>query len=300
VPILVECPGCGTKLSAPDSGAGKKVRCPKAGCGTLVPVPMPLPVEEVPVVDAEPAPPPKPRPVKAAAVEDDDDDRPRKRRRDEGEDDDDRPRGRRRDDDDDARPRRRPRRKRSGTNPAVVGLIVLGLIVLIGGGGYGIYMLVAGGTPPPPGWKEHEYKADNFKAYFPKEPRVTSMPNPGRAGGEEFDAIESASVYVSGGFDDPVQVQMIVARFKPGMASSARDKLKTKFREMVDKTGRAGEGKSVRWLGGSGDEFTSSSEVVRIVFTDTGIYAANVRGSKGSRAKPEEEKGFFDNVRLLK
>src|SRR5436190_213733 len=63
MPIVVTCPGCPTKLSAPDTAAGKHVRCPK--CQAAVPVPAPLPEE--PVVDAKvTSPPKKPKP---AAVE---------------------------------------------------------------------------------------------------------------------------------------------------------------------------------------------------------------------------------------
>lgn len=37
MPIVVTCPSCPTKLSAPDGAAGKQVRCPK--CGAAAPVP---------------------------------------------------------------------------------------------------------------------------------------------------------------------------------------------------------------------------------------------------------------------
>ena len=39
MPIEVSCPGCGKKLRAPDSVAGKRVKCPQ--CSTPVPVPSP-------------------------------------------------------------------------------------------------------------------------------------------------------------------------------------------------------------------------------------------------------------------
>src|SRR3954469_3996928 len=62
MPIVVSCPGCPTKLSAPDTAAGKQVRCPK--CGAAAPVPDLIPSEQI--VDATPAPKAKPKP---AAVE---------------------------------------------------------------------------------------------------------------------------------------------------------------------------------------------------------------------------------------
>ncbi len=73
MPILLKCLGCGSQLNAPDSAAGKHVRCPKTGCGRLVPVPAPREG--------------KPR-------DDEDDEKPRvKRPRDEDEDEDDRDEG---------------------------------------------------------------------------------------------------------------------------------------------------------------------------------------------------------------
>src|SRR5262245_64848660 len=100
MPILVTCPGCSAKLNAPDSAAGKKVKCPKPNCGTVIPVPAALPQQpafEV-VEEAPPAPPPRPKPKLVAAVEVEEDEPPRKKsRRDDG--DDDRPKSKRRRDD---------------------------------------------------------------------------------------------------------------------------------------------------------------------------------------------------------
>jgi hypothetical protein len=54
MPIPVNCPSCGTGLKAPDSAAGKKVKCPK--CATPFPVPNPG-EEPMAVTAAAPAPP---------------------------------------------------------------------------------------------------------------------------------------------------------------------------------------------------------------------------------------------------
>lgn len=57
--LVVPCTGCPAKLSAPESAAGKQIRCPK--CKAVVTVPALVPAEEVPVVDAKvTAPPPAP------------------------------------------------------------------------------------------------------------------------------------------------------------------------------------------------------------------------------------------------
>src|SRR5262249_54351738 len=96
MPITVTCSGCSTRLTAPDSAAGKKVKCPKPGCGTIIPVPAPVAEPEPLPLDpdfdepVQQAPKPKTKPARAV-VEDEDDERSRsKRRRDDDDDDDDR------------------------------------------------------------------------------------------------------------------------------------------------------------------------------------------------------------------
>jgi hypothetical protein len=164
MPIIVVCPGCGTKLNAPDTAAGKRVRCPKPDCGTAVAVP--APVAEFEAVDEQtPAKPKKAvaevdedtpkKPKKAAAVEADDEDdapkRPKKKpaRAEADDEDEDRPVKKKRrvweddeDEDEDDRPtRKRKKQKSGGISPAVIAVIaVVGLLVL-GGVGYGIYAL---------------------------------------------------------------------------------------------------------------------------------------------------------------
>src|SRR5262245_26890235 len=83
MPISVVCPQCGAKLNAPDSAAGKRVKCPKCQTAMLVPEPLPASpeFEVVDEAEAEPVQPKKPvakpRAVKAVAeVDDDEDDRP--------------------------------------------------------------------------------------------------------------------------------------------------------------------------------------------------------------------------------
>src|SRR5437763_1162837 len=38
MPIALTCPSCGRKLNAPDSAAGRKLKCPKCGSGVEVPI----------------------------------------------------------------------------------------------------------------------------------------------------------------------------------------------------------------------------------------------------------------------
>jgi hypothetical protein len=109
MPIAVVCAKCSAKLNAPDSAAGKRVKCPK--CQNAMLVPEALPAEpEFEVVEEEPKPAKKPavKPRVQAAVEidDEEDEAPRKKRRpaDDDVEDDDRPKKkkkRKREDDED-------------------------------------------------------------------------------------------------------------------------------------------------------------------------------------------------------
>src|SRR5262249_4154612 len=109
MPISLSCP-CGARLNAPDTTAGKKVKCPK--CGDPIAVPAAAGFE---VVDEKPVPAARPR----RRVEDDeDDDRPA--------------RSRRRDDDEDDRPRKKKRKAKSGGVPVWAWATGGGLLLVAG------------------------------------------------------------------------------------------------------------------------------------------------------------------------
>ncbi|HEY1186521.1 MAG TPA: hypothetical protein VGE74_02640, partial [Gemmata sp.] len=76
--LVVPCTGCPAKLSAPESAAGKQLRCPK--CKAVVPVPAFVPAEEVPVVEATIAAVPR-KAVRPASVNEEEDERPKKKPR---------------------------------------------------------------------------------------------------------------------------------------------------------------------------------------------------------------------------
>ena len=319
MPIPVVCPACGAKLSTPDSAAGKQVRCPKAGCGTLVPVPAFLAVEEV---EETPAVPPPPRPVRAAAVEDDDDDRPRRRRRDdEDEDADDRPRSRRRDDDeeDDDRPRRRRAagRRRSGGGAGKVVAIVAGVVVLVGGVGAAVYFLAFGTASPPAGWKEYTYADAGFKAYFPVEPkrlgggRGFGMVGEGGVGGESI-SLQAATT------EDGVKIQTMIqaTRLPPNVpADQVRDGVNKRFAEVSQSPQpgtRVSGSRSVSWMGykayelrlepsdGAKVKTPNATAVTRCVVTDTHQIVAMIAAEDGGKLASRTINGFFDNIQPLK
>jgi hypothetical protein len=131
MPISVVCE-CGAKLNAPDTSAGKRVKCPK--CAAVLTVP--APEDDFEMVDDEPAPPKK-RPARVA--DDDEDDRPVKRRAsrdDDDEDEDDRPvkRRSRRDEEEDEEEDDRPRPKKKKKGKKAAAKSNLPLILGIGGG----------------------------------------------------------------------------------------------------------------------------------------------------------------------
>ena len=302
--IVVQCPGCPTRLSAPEGAAGKQLKCPK--CGALATVP-----EQV--VESKPVAPPKPKPkVTAAPVDDDEDDRPRKRR-DDDDDDDDRPRKKRRDDDDDdydhdrKRGKRRSARNSGGGGGKMAVMIVVGLVALIGVG-VAIYMLAGKGgfarKAPPPGWKEVNNADAGVKGFFPSDPMVMGAQGNmfGGLGGMnipgfgEMPQMESThTLTCGGGFGGrggaTVNVQVI--RFRGSLPRAMRD---GGFGGAFG-GGRfgGGEARDVRWLGGRGIEMRVGGDVVRQVTTDKVIVQATVSG-----AKPEEADAFFDNFELTK
>jgi len=316
VPIIVACPGCPTRLSAPESAAGKQIRCPK--CGAIATVPAPASAADVPVVDAavvSPAPQTKrvladegdrtARP-RTSSSRDNDDERPRKRKR-----------PRYADDDDDYEhdhPRRR--RRQSGGGGGVVAAVVGGL-VLVAVAGAGVYLLAGKGSlfakkaPVPPGWQQYSYPQDGFRAYFPAEPAHSRVPingfqlggaggfgGPFGAGGfQQRDGLQDAetvSVLSSGVANGSVQIQVLLIRYRNSIPAGVRDQV----RRGVDAQ-PAGAFKSVRWLGYDALEQTDSLSASRMVLTDRSIIVVRIAG-RNARTTPAEEAAFFDHFELTR
>lgn len=302
--VVVQCPGCPTRLSAPEGAAGKQLKCPK--CGALATVP-----EQV--VESKAAAPPKPKSkVTADPVDDDDDDdrpRSRKRRDEDDEDDDDRPRKKkRREEDDDydhdrKRGKRRPARNSGGGGGKMAVMIGVGLVALIGVG-VAIFMLVGGKgarAPLPPGWKMVENADAGIKGAFPADPQVIGgRGNFGFGAGlnipgfGEIPQLESSHVVTTGGGfggRGGATVNVQITRFRGTLPRAMRDAVGDGF------GGRFGGGdvKNVRWLGGSGIEMRFGGDLVRQVYTDKAIVQATISG-----AKPEEIEAFFSNFELTK
>jgi hypothetical protein len=330
MPINVVCPGCGARLNAPDSAAGKRVKCPRPGCGSLIEVAALTPAFEV--VEDAPAPARK----KAVARElDDEDEAPKKPARGAAEDEDGEERRarkkKRRDEDEDEDEDDRPTRKRKkakksgGAFPLVVAGVVLVALLVAGGVGYGVYALAlkknddtagtgGGGTggggigglfraPVPAGWVEHTSERDKFKAYFPKKPEVHA-----NLSLDKFKGARPKSVngYAIGSPSDDLMVMLSVAELNPGTSQADRDALADGF----NKTWRAGVGSqegTATWAGRPAKQFViekknpkgpSSGAVVRQMSTDTHMYGV-VIVSKTWPVPPAVLDGFFDNFELL-
>jgi hypothetical protein len=126
MPTTVQCPGCSSRLNAPDAAAGKKVKCPK--CQTLIVVPAPRPpAAGFEVVDDRTAlKPARSKGPAAPAVEadvqleDDPDDRPRKKRR-----------------------------KAAGPPPGVLIAAAAACVLLLAGAGFAVYWFGSRDKPQP-------------------------------------------------------------------------------------------------------------------------------------------------------
>lgn len=90
MPIVVACPDCQARVTAPDSAAGKRVKCPK--CQSLMILPEAEPDFEVVEDKPRPAAVRKPKPVVVEDEDADEEPHPRRRPRDEDDEEDDRPR----------------------------------------------------------------------------------------------------------------------------------------------------------------------------------------------------------------
>jgi hypothetical protein len=131
--IAVVCTNCSAKLNAPDSAAGKKVKCPK--CQTSMIVPEPLPEEPAFEVVDEPEPAKKPKAKATVADDEEEEEKPRKNRVEAESEEEEKPRKKRqaeRDEDDEERPKKkRKKQEESEGNSMMVRNIIGGVVLLV-------------------------------------------------------------------------------------------------------------------------------------------------------------------------
>lgn len=198
MPVTVACPGCSSKLKAPDTAAGKKVKCPK--CAVMLTVPdaaedfevvdddFEVVDDDFEVVDDVPA---KAKPKKAS-----------KRDRIDDEDEDDRPRRRRAldEDDEDDRPRKKKGKKKfaakkqSSMMPLIAGVIALVVVGCIAGFflfGKGKKNGSASSTGETESWVKFDAPDGSYSAMFPSAPSATDVLSLAQAMGEDTSEMKS-------------------------------------------------------------------------------------------------------------
>lgn len=300
------CTACNAMIATIGKPPDGVVRCPNCGFANTVRNRFADPDD-----DAEEEKPRKKSKVRAAAVdeddEDDEDDRPRKKRR---------PRYADEDDDyDHDRKRKKPKRKAGGSGALVAGLIVGGLLLVCVGIGVAVYAfsgkggLLAKKAPVPPGWEEHNYPQDGFRAYMPQGARYTSVAadgwQPGGVGGRfggawdwggDVPPIERiATLTTNWNGNNGVHVDVTVIKFRSRVPASVRDAV----RRAPGRVNFGGvEMRTVKWLGYDAVEQAHANSVMRVVYTDRHAVIATVSGPNVGRAKPEEEAAFFDNIEV--
>jgi hypothetical protein len=176
---------------------------------------------------------------------------------------------------------------------------VLGSLLVLGGIGYGVYLLLGGGkAPTPAGWQEYTYREDGFKAAFPSEPQVLRSGDLGAAAGNVqvpgFNADRaSSSVYQCNDPAGNLNITVMVARTGvtvPGFMGGLNADL---FRDAA-RLMPGVEVNNVTWLGENAVEWEFKDHVQRMVIKNDRMFTAIVRGKNG-RATREEEQGFFDS-----
>jgi hypothetical protein len=333
--ILVVCPGCSAKLNAPESAAGKKVKCPK--CQAAVPVPALL--AEFEVVEPEPEPLPEPeRPARTASQPapkaDEDEDRPRRRKRADDEDE---------DEDDRSRKQRKKVPKAGGVPPVLLfggiatALLAVGFAVywfgFRDGSGHGTASPNGPGGPPgpggvqpgpqsgpPEGWKQFASERDGFKAYFPADPKtgatIKSSRPVGGGGQPHYRAYEYRSHDSWADLACTVRVFEFPAKSTPQQQQTFADQV---CAPSLGETGETVTGQGAATLGGvegkeavgettlratatspktTSDGRPMPSKIVSVnrwIVTNNKCYHLKVQGHN---TRPKDADAFFDNFTL--
>ncbi|HEY1186659.1 MAG TPA: hypothetical protein VGE74_03330 [Gemmata sp.] len=315
MPIPVVCSNCSAELNAPDTAAGKRLKCPK--CQAVCPVPGPA----FEVVD-DPAPPAAPPEVAGARAPKgrapaDERERARREPRDGNP-----PRTRRpvRDAVEEERPRgtsaAEPARGKAGRVGLLVGCLFVG-VLLTGGGAFGAYWFALRGklkllAPPAEtvaldNWEEYTAPGDVFKARFPGQPeprewkpvsglKVTSDIREHRTGEPRLGApsVSFFAGYVR--FPDNVE---------PAEIDDAKKWLTTRFAAPVEFDGI---GKTSSKITVGGRDWQEERMVVRNGAGSTGVVRWHVAGPMlylvGHRTQNQEPPAaavtqFFDAYEVL-
>ncbi len=251
--------------------------------------------------------------------------------------------------------KRKRKKSGGGLGAGAIVAIVLGGLLVLGGVGIGIYALskkkegnsdlvnnLSGDqsknldqgknpsdvlssvrvkkTPPPKGWVEYTSKYDNFKAYFPREPKVTievkrgsNQPAQKVNGQMRVSPLDSSSFYSAHVLLDmgrgqewaPLGIAIHVAEYKSEADWNQQRQVSDLFNPNVAKLlNRDGEARKASLLGMEAQELKSSHRTIRQLFVGLKHYAVTIEYLTGLDINPkdylEDENAFFDNFELLK
>jgi hypothetical protein len=192
--------------------------------------------------------------------------------------------------------------------------IVVGLLLLLGGVGAGVYFLAFSKTSPPKGWKEYSYADAGFKAYFPQEP----IKRGGRGPIPAFSGLDPASMYqvqTTTGDGDRIAVMVGTVALPPGLTKAAAEQELDKglgtVSQKADARTRVTGPRSVSWIARGAKEIVLEENQtgrtgkagrfhVRFAVTDTHMFIAGIGMEDGDKLDSRTINGFFDNVQPLK
>jgi hypothetical protein len=243
------------------------------------------------------------------------------------------------------------KRKRSGLGAGAIAGIVLGALLLLGGVGIGILAVskkksgnsdsIAAGdsnqgtnpdpknpginlsnvfekkTPPPKGWVAYVSKYDNFRAYFPVEPKVEIEDL--RGASRPRSMWESASAYKAhveldmgrGQIWAPLVVEIDIYEYKSEAMWNQQRQVSDLLNPYPGSPAPSGEVRRVTLLGMPAQELRSRQVptvnpwmVSRCLFVGLKQYNVQIGYLNGLDINPksflEDENAFFDNFELLR
>lgn len=334
--IAVAC-ACGAKLKAPDTAAGKRVKCPK--CGD----PIAVPAAEVEYEMVEDAPPPTPARKKPQLIEDDDEPPAKTKAKgkpvevdeavdDEEEDEKPGKKSRRaRDEDEDDAPRKKAGKRKKGKNreeekkKRMITLIVglCGAAVVLGAAATVAYFALNMSDPakvtaptkpaPPPlpaGWST--FKGEGFSVAVPDDIQFKRQDLPPNAGGAGGAQAAGAKVYTNGAQPQPGQPAWVYV-VNVGVPTDAElaefNQDPEKVWEKLKQQAAAGGGKvdkmtPITVAGVQGRELTMTntllglSGIARVVVKDNRVYSWAVLAPTAPTADSPKVKPFFDTFAI--
>jgi hypothetical protein len=299
--IPIVCPQCAAELNAPDSVAGKRVRCLMANCGAVISVPAPL-LDELEVVEEEAMATPYPDPEEGADSARLDDE-----------------------DDSDRRSKRSRRSTKGQTRGLLVGIVIGCLISLVGLGycayAFGLKKFLAANQPEPDEprvvggigggsdsaggpstWKQFSYQEHGFRARFPREPvrREEQL----QKGADLKEVAHSRTFYGAISGREKVYTQVVVYHFRPEMSVRERG-----YYLAGCARGTAGEEttrshRPVTWAGQPAWEVTVSPNSVQksygsIRYALIGLNGILAMIADENRLSDESQQAFFNGFEFL-